>query len=118
MSVPVMFSTLELGLVYLFETAVIIITEYLVNISKRRAFWSLNEDILKINILTINMSYPSRKIRHIRACTHQRPQRKPVQYIVSNEYQYAVLEVIDDNAEMSIYDFMTLPSWGNVKVAE
>ncbi|GKE42735.1 hypothetical protein Tco_1470019, partial [Tanacetum coccineum] len=25
------------------------ITEYLVNISKRRAFWSLNEDILKIN---------------------------------------------------------------------
>ncbi|GJR74200.1 hypothetical protein Tco_0086565 [Tanacetum coccineum] len=26
-----------------------LITEYLVNISKRRAFWSLNEDILKIN---------------------------------------------------------------------
>ncbi|GJR92502.1 putative reverse transcriptase domain-containing protein [Tanacetum coccineum] len=26
-----------------------VITEYLVNISKRRAFWSLNEDILKIN---------------------------------------------------------------------
>ncbi|GJS69337.1 hypothetical protein Tco_0702178 [Tanacetum coccineum] len=26
-----------------------IITEYLVNISKRRTFWSLNEDILKIN---------------------------------------------------------------------
>ncbi|GKF32473.1 hypothetical protein Tco_0102271, partial [Tanacetum coccineum] len=25
------------------------IMEYLVNISKRRAFWSLNEDILKIN---------------------------------------------------------------------
>ncbi|GJX11825.1 hypothetical protein Tco_0201684 [Tanacetum coccineum] len=27
----------------------LVITEYLVNISKRRAFWSLNEDILKIN---------------------------------------------------------------------
>ncbi|GJS91040.1 hypothetical protein Tco_0773676 [Tanacetum coccineum] len=26
-----------------------VITEYLVNISKRRTFWSLNEDILKIN---------------------------------------------------------------------
>ncbi|GJS87052.1 hypothetical protein Tco_0769688, partial [Tanacetum coccineum] len=26
-----------------------VITEYLVNINKRRAFWSLNEDILKIN---------------------------------------------------------------------
>ncbi|GJW08777.1 putative reverse transcriptase domain-containing protein [Tanacetum coccineum] len=43
--------------------------------SKRRAFWSLNEDILKITILKTNMPYPSRKIRHIRAFTHQRPQR-------------------------------------------
>ncbi|GKA70155.1 hypothetical protein Tco_0776219 [Tanacetum coccineum] len=31
-----------------------VIMEYLVNISKRRAFWSLNEDILKITILTTN----------------------------------------------------------------
>ncbi|GJT71859.1 hypothetical protein Tco_1031145 [Tanacetum coccineum] len=38
---------------------------YLVNISKRRAFWSLNEDILKITILKTNTSYPSWKIRHI-----------------------------------------------------
>ncbi|GJZ40245.1 reverse transcriptase domain-containing protein [Tanacetum coccineum] len=53
-----------------------VITEYLVNISKRRTLWSLNEDILKINIMTANTSYPSRKIRRIRACTHQRPQRK------------------------------------------
>ncbi|GKB03586.1 hypothetical protein Tco_0831729 [Tanacetum coccineum] len=30
----------------------LVIMEYLVNISKRRAFWSLNEDILKITILT------------------------------------------------------------------
>ncbi|GJU79014.1 hypothetical protein Tco_1276084 [Tanacetum coccineum] len=29
--------------------AALLIMEYLVNISKRRAFWSLNEDILKIN---------------------------------------------------------------------
>ncbi|GJR89343.1 hypothetical protein Tco_0213354 [Tanacetum coccineum] len=47
---------------------------------KRRAFWSLNEDILKITILKTNTPYPSRKIRHIRACTHQRPQRKEDQY--------------------------------------
>ncbi|GJV06847.1 hypothetical protein Tco_1344503 [Tanacetum coccineum] len=33
----------------LMDLVVTIITEYLVNISKRRAFWSLNEDILKIN---------------------------------------------------------------------
>ncbi|GKF57355.1 hypothetical protein Tco_0170892, partial [Tanacetum coccineum] len=42
---------------------------------KRCAFWSLNEDILKITILKTNTPYPSRKIRRIRACTHQRPQR-------------------------------------------
>ncbi|GJT03929.1 hypothetical protein Tco_0838391 [Tanacetum coccineum] len=38
-----------------------LIMEYLVNISKRRAFWSLNEDILKITILTTNKPYPSRR---------------------------------------------------------
>ncbi|GJX91528.1 hypothetical protein Tco_0344854 [Tanacetum coccineum] len=43
----------------------IIIMEYLVNISKRRTFWSLNEDILKITILITNTPYPSRKIRHM-----------------------------------------------------
>ncbi|GKB71535.1 hypothetical protein Tco_0932947 [Tanacetum coccineum] len=68
-----------------FEDGGEVITEYLVNISKRRAFWSLNEDILKITILTTNTPYPSRKIRRIRACTHQRPQRKQVQYAVSRK---------------------------------
>ncbi|GJR65175.1 hypothetical protein Tco_0011240 [Tanacetum coccineum] len=58
----------------------VVIMEYLVNISKRRVFWSLNEDILKITILKTNTPYPSRKIRCIRACTHQRPQRKQAQY--------------------------------------
>ncbi|GKB16329.1 retrovirus-related pol polyprotein from transposon TNT 1-94, partial [Tanacetum coccineum] len=47
---------------------------------KRRAFWSLNGDILKITILKTNTPYPSRKIRRIRACTHQRPQRNKDQY--------------------------------------
>ncbi|GKB80933.1 hypothetical protein Tco_0947828 [Tanacetum coccineum] len=53
--------------------------------SKRRAFWSLNEDILKITILKTNTPYPSRKIRRIRACTHQRPQRNKAQYAVSRD---------------------------------
>ncbi|GJX71677.1 hypothetical protein Tco_0308848 [Tanacetum coccineum] len=70
-----------------------LIMEYLVNISKRRAFWSLNEDILKITILKTNTPYPSRKIRRIRACTHQRPQRNKTQYAVSRENQYTVLEI-------------------------
>nr|GEX80505.1 hypothetical protein [Tanacetum cinerariifolium] len=38
-----------------------IIMEYLVNISKRRAFWSLNDDILKITVLTTNTPYPLRR---------------------------------------------------------
>ncbi|GJW29864.1 hypothetical protein Tco_0046739 [Tanacetum coccineum] len=75
----------------------LIIMEYLVNISKRRAFWSLNEDTLKITILKTNIPYPSRKIRRIRACTHQIPQRKQVQYDVSSEAQYVILEVMDDS---------------------
>ncbi|GJW82303.1 zinc finger, CCHC-type containing protein [Tanacetum coccineum] len=70
--------------VYFIASFIPLIMEYLVNISKRRAFWSLNKDILKITIVTTNTPYPSRKIRRIRACTHQRPQRKEDQYVVSN----------------------------------
>ncbi|GJU64869.1 hypothetical protein Tco_1246704 [Tanacetum coccineum] len=44
-------------------------------------------------ILTTNTPYPSRKIWCIRACTHQRPQRKEDQYTVSREDQYAVLDI-------------------------
>ncbi|GJW37776.1 hypothetical protein Tco_0060696 [Tanacetum coccineum] len=47
----------------------------------------------KLMILTTNTPYPSRKIRRIRACTHQRPQRKEDQYAVSREDQYAVLDI-------------------------
>ncbi|GKC60853.1 hypothetical protein Tco_1088451, partial [Tanacetum coccineum] len=39
------------------------IMEYLVNISKRRALWSLNKDILKITVLITNTPYPLRKIQ-------------------------------------------------------
>ncbi|GJT16303.1 hypothetical protein Tco_0875009 [Tanacetum coccineum] len=38
-----------------------VIKEYLVKVNKRRAFWSLNEDILKITILKTNTPYPSRR---------------------------------------------------------
>ncbi|GJV36290.1 hypothetical protein Tco_1408767 [Tanacetum coccineum] len=49
--------------------------------NKRRSFWSLNKDILKIVILKTNTPYPSKKIRRIRACTHQRPQKDKDQYV-------------------------------------
>ncbi|GJU02051.1 reverse transcriptase domain-containing protein [Tanacetum coccineum] len=81
--------------VYFIASFTLLIMEYLVNISKRRAFWSLNKDILKITILTTNTPYPSRKIRRIHACTHQRPQRKQAQYAVSREDQY-VMNILED----------------------
>ncbi|GJX13149.1 hypothetical protein Tco_0204907 [Tanacetum coccineum] len=62
-----------------------LIMEYLVNISKRHAFWSLNEDILKINYSEDQYTVSIKKIRRIRACIHQRPQR--------NEAQYAILKI-------------------------
>ncbi|GJV60038.1 hypothetical protein Tco_1466138 [Tanacetum coccineum] len=61
-----------------------LITEYLVNISKRRAFWSLNEDILKITILRTNTPFPSRKRYAYRACTTQRPQENANPPAISN----------------------------------
>ncbi|GJU92976.1 hypothetical protein Tco_1317732 [Tanacetum coccineum] len=51
------------------------------------------ELIAEITVLKTNTPYPSRKIRRIRACTHQRPRRKQVQYVVSSEDEYVVLEI-------------------------
>ncbi|GJY54902.1 hypothetical protein Tco_0446566 [Tanacetum coccineum] len=56
--------------------------EYLGNNSKRGVFSSLNEDILKITVLTTNTPYLSRKMRRICAYTHQRPRRKHDQHAV------------------------------------
>ncbi|GJW68057.1 hypothetical protein Tco_0122481 [Tanacetum coccineum] len=70
-----------------------IIKEYLEKVSKRRALWSLNEDILKINYSKDQYAVSIKKIRRIRACTHQRPQWNEAQYAVSREDQYAVLEI-------------------------
>ncbi|GKA08270.1 hypothetical protein Tco_0687601 [Tanacetum coccineum] len=100
--------------------------EYLVNISKRRTFWSLNEDILKITILKKNTPYPSRKIRRIRACTHQRPQRKEDQYAGRYGYLFAHLKkrfmprTSSDQLADNIHDVMmeTLPSLVKEKVTE
>ncbi|GJX33606.1 putative reverse transcriptase domain-containing protein [Tanacetum coccineum] len=47
----------------------------------------------KITILKTNTPYPSRKIRRIRACTHQRSQMDKAQYAVSKETQYAVFKI-------------------------
>ncbi|GJR97335.1 hypothetical protein Tco_0269509 [Tanacetum coccineum] len=51
--------------VYVYE----VIMEYLVKISKKTRILELKRRHLKIIVLTSNMPYPSRKIRHICACT-------------------------------------------------
>ncbi|GJY30272.1 hypothetical protein Tco_0413767 [Tanacetum coccineum] len=76
-----------------YGNANLVIMELLVKVSKRRAFWSLNEDILKITIRKTNTPYPSKKIRRIRACTHQRPQKDKDQYAVSKETQNVVFKI-------------------------
>ncbi|GJS80227.1 hypothetical protein Tco_0730108 [Tanacetum coccineum] len=85
---------------------IFVITEYLVNISKRRAFWSLNEDILKINdsdyqctvSIKEDTAYPclhSPKTTKERRSIH-RIQRRPICRIgymtceYSGRYQYII----------------------------
>ncbi|GJR15861.1 hypothetical protein Tco_0798513 [Tanacetum coccineum] len=81
----------EVGGMHIFWNSMLIM-EYLVKVSKRHAFWSLNEDILKITILKTNTPYPSRKIRRICACTHQRPRGIKLNTPYPED-QYAVLEL-------------------------
>ncbi|GJR35342.1 putative reverse transcriptase domain-containing protein [Tanacetum coccineum] len=73
-----------------------LIMEYLVNISKRRALWSLNGDILKITILTTNTPYPSRKIWRICACTHQRPRRRHFKTLSLDELRSPDFNLLSD----------------------
>ncbi|GKA41733.1 hypothetical protein Tco_0734393 [Tanacetum coccineum] len=75
-------------------------------LTKRHAFWSLNEDILKITVLTTNTPYPSRKIRRICACTHQRPQ-DPIRRI--KEDQYAVFKLYGNKIFWKISNVVPTP---------
>ncbi|GJX32633.1 hypothetical protein Tco_0242488 [Tanacetum coccineum] len=70
-----------------------VIMEYLVNISKRRASWSLNEDILKINDSDNQYTVSIKQDTTYPACTHQRPQRNEAQYALSRRCQYAVSKI-------------------------
>ncbi|GKB90018.1 hypothetical protein Tco_0962290, partial [Tanacetum coccineum] len=101
---------LGIGRILLFDSTPLlrgeIIMEYLVKVSKRRAFSSLNEDILKITILKTNTPYPSRKIRRIRACTHQRPQRNEDQYTIS--FLANLLHVTMDDPNITMEEYIRL----------
>ncbi|GKE10393.1 hypothetical protein Tco_1413944, partial [Tanacetum coccineum] len=76
-----------------------VITEYLVNINKRRAFWSLNEDILKINDSDYQYAV-SIKEDTVYSCLHspkttketspiRRIQRRPLRRIRYMECEYS-----------------------------
>ncbi|GJZ16363.1 hypothetical protein Tco_0552040 [Tanacetum coccineum] len=70
-----------------------IITEYLVKLSKRRAFWSLNKDILKI--MDSDYQYAvSIKEDTAYPCLHSSKTMKEQDlYAVSREPQYAVSKI-------------------------
>ncbi|GJS39347.1 hypothetical protein Tco_0564390 [Tanacetum coccineum] len=63
----------------------------------------LKRRYLKITVLKTNTPYPSRKIRRICACTHQRPRRKqdPIRRI--QERQYAVFNAILEDIKRGPY---------------
>ncbi|GJX98636.1 hypothetical protein Tco_0355655 [Tanacetum coccineum] len=75
------------------------IMEYLVKISKKARILELKRRHLKITVLTSNTTYPSRKIRHICACTSQkttketrsirRIQGRPIRRIQAMEIKYS-----------------------------
>ncbi|GJR29606.1 putative ribonuclease H-like domain-containing protein [Tanacetum coccineum] len=52
---------------------VTVIMEYLVKVSKMARILELKQRHLNITVLTTNTPYPSKKTRHIYACTHKRP---------------------------------------------
>ncbi|GKA42268.1 VIER F-box protein 2, partial [Tanacetum coccineum] len=54
------------------SSGILLIMEYLVNISKKARILELKRRYLKITVLTPNTPYPSRKIRRIYACTLQK----------------------------------------------
>ncbi|GJU44264.1 hypothetical protein Tco_1201530 [Tanacetum coccineum] len=60
--------------------------------SKRRAFWSLNEDILKITILKTNTPYPSRRYGVSVPALTKRPQKTKDQYAVTMDNPNITME--------------------------
>ncbi|GJR75303.1 putative reverse transcriptase domain-containing protein [Tanacetum coccineum] len=86
---------------------------------KRRAFWSLNEDILKITILKTNTPYPSKKIWRVRSYTHQRPQKDKDQYtevlirasrlkkVMANKGKKSSMETFVPNDKANYYSGIT-----------
>ncbi|GJY75448.1 retrovirus-related pol polyprotein from transposon TNT 1-94 [Tanacetum coccineum] len=79
-----------------------IITEYLVNISNRRAFWSLNEDIMKITILKTNTPYPSRKIRRTVTVSETEPTTPSVPTKVKDTKQESKINELTKLVQMLI----------------
>ncbi|GJZ42595.1 reverse transcriptase domain-containing protein [Tanacetum coccineum] len=97
---------------------ILVIIEYLVKVSQRCAFWSLNEDILKIIDSDYQYAYPSRKIRRICACTHQRPQRKEDQYAAQILLLKSQNQKLEQDKEEADAEIATLKAYLTTQVAE
>ncbi|GJV97497.1 putative reverse transcriptase domain-containing protein [Tanacetum coccineum] len=68
--------------------------EYFVKLGKRRALWSLNEDILKITVLTTNTPYPSRSMVYPLPATHKDHEWNLLKYDVSQKKSILCIEDI------------------------
>ncbi|GJT12216.1 hypothetical protein Tco_0859258 [Tanacetum coccineum] len=75
------------------SSGILLIMEYLVNISKKARILELKQRPSKITVLTSNTPYPSRKIRRICSCTSLKTTKDHDQYAVSREYQYAMFKL-------------------------
>ncbi|GJR63040.1 hypothetical protein Tco_1505202 [Tanacetum coccineum] len=90
-----------------------IIMEYLVNISKRRAFWSLNEDILKINY-SDNQYAVSIKEDTAYPCLHSLNTTKETSLICRiQERQYVVFKLYENKIFWKISNVVPTPRNSN-----
>ncbi|GKE98635.1 hypothetical protein Tco_0021986 [Tanacetum coccineum] len=71
----------------------LVIMEYLVNISKRRAFWSLNEDILKIYYSNYQYAVSIKEYTAYPCLHSPKTTKEQDQYAVSKEDQYTVFKL-------------------------
>ncbi|GJW01708.1 reverse transcriptase domain-containing protein [Tanacetum coccineum] len=101
------YEQLTFGVQYLLEQ---IIMEYLVNISKRRAFWSLNEDILKMNLFLTTIPLSIIKEDTAYPCLHSLNTTKETSLICRiQERQYVVFKLYENKKYSGRYqsEFLT-----------
>ncbi|GKB13286.1 hypothetical protein Tco_0847209 [Tanacetum coccineum] len=86
----------------------LLIKEYLVKVNKRHAFWSLNEDILKIYDSDYQYAVLIKKIRRIRACTSLDTIKNSSSIRHIQDPQYVVYKVTMDDPNITMEEYIRL----------